>query len=112
MAQTNSAPIRQISGRGELFAEGDSLAEVQYTLIVTGGVTIVPPPGEPVGEPHVAGEIAVLARAGEGPRDLREFSDIDMKLHLDDGRTLDISMTDRIPGGYLVEGQGGVEERA
>ena len=107
MAQSDQdAPIRRISGRGTVFAAGEKVAEVLYTLTVTDDVTVVPAVGESGNEKHVAGEIAVVERSGETPRDLREFVDNGLDLHLDDGRSVEVMLTDRVPGGYLVEGQG------
>jgi hypothetical protein len=33
-----------------------------------------------------------------------------LDLHLDDGSIVEIMVTDRVPGGYLVEGQGEIQD--
>jgi hypothetical protein len=103
-------PIKRISGRGELYVAGEHVAEVQYTLTITDDVTFVPAAGESASEKHISGEIAVLERAGEPARSLREFVDDGLDLHLDDGSILEVMVTDRVPGGYLVEGQGEIQD--
>ncbi len=111
MIQRNDdGPIKRISGRGTVVVEGEEVGKVQYTLIVTEDVTFVPAEGESASEKHVSGEIALVERSGETPRKLDEFVDGELDLHLDDGTMLKVLITDRIPGGYLVEAQGDFQE--
>jgi hypothetical protein len=110
LQSNDDAPLKRISGRGAVFVAGEKVAEVQYTLTITDDITIVPAVGESASEKHIAGEIAVLERDGEPPRSLREYVDAGLELHLDDGSRLEIMVTDRVPGGYLVEAQGEFRE--
>lgn len=106
--KTERDVVGEIDGRGDVYAGDRKLVEVHYSLVVTGDVTVLPPPDEPLGQKDVSGRIEPL-EADEPGIDLAEV-DGTLTLRLDDGRRLDFEVERPIPGGYYIEGMGGFKE--
>jgi hypothetical protein len=108
--QREESNIQPLSGHGQVYAGGKLVANVHYTLTVTGSVVVGSAAAEDdPGTVDVSGKITVVDADVRLPaRD--EYQT--MTLGLEDGRRLDFTMTKPVPGGLLIEGTSGIYEEA
>jgi hypothetical protein len=112
MEDNENQPVTQLSGHGALFVSVKStarkLGEAHYDLMVVGDVVV----GDAASEEHpdertVSGTIEVI----ESDANLLAYAK-PVALILEDGRYVNVKVTEQIPGGFRVEGIGGPEELA
>lgn len=104
------AGVKQLSGRGTVFVEAADtrrkLAKVQYDLIVTGNVVV----GSAAGDADSrASDISGTLQVVQSDADLTAQGTT-MILYLEDERSLEFMIEDKMPGGFRIQGVSEIRE--